>query len=165
MKYLHKRAPKEHDPTVEDTYKFVFKSKRGDHDFQIIDTAGEEDYQDMLDSWISSASGFILVFAINDLESFQSLKTIIDRINKNQPENFPFVVVGNKCDLGLQRKVSVEQGVELAYSLKAYYFETSALTDNNGNVKKAFEECASWIINKTGGIAGKKKCCRCCSIF
>ena len=35
-----------------------------------MDTAGQDDYQAMLDSWINFADGFILVYAINDEESF-----------------------------------------------------------------------------------------------
>ena len=56
---------------MEDTYKINLTLKSGEQkEFQILDTAGEEDYQNMLDNWIDSAIGFVLVFAINDLESF-----------------------------------------------------------------------------------------------
>ena len=164
---MHNKIPKVHDPTVEDTYKFNLKTKSGEErELQILDTAGEEDYQDMLDSWISQASGFILVFAINDLESFNSLNIVISRIKNNEADNLPFILVGNKCDLGLQRKVTVQQGQDLAKALKAKYFETSALKDENGNVKIAFEECGHLIMNKSKGKgSGKKGFCSRCSIF
>ena len=150
---------------MEDNYKVNLKLKsREEKEFQILDTAGEEDYQDMLDSWISQASGFILVFAINDLESFNSLNLVITRIKNNEADNLPFVIVGNKCDLGLKRKVTVQQGEQLAKSLKAKYIETSALTDSNGNVKVAFEECARLILEKGSGKDKRDKGC-CCSLF
>ena len=141
------------------------KLKSGEEkEIQILDTAGEEDYQDMLDSWISQASGFMLVFAINDLESFNSLNIVITRIKNNEADNLPFVVVGNKSDLGLKRKVTVQQGEQLAKSLRAKYIETSALTDANGNVKVAFEECARLILEKRSGKSNRNKGC-CCSLF
>ena len=166
FRFVHNRIPKEHDPTVEDFYHFNLKTKSGEEkEIQILDTAGEEDYQDMLDKWISQASGFILVFAINDLETFNSLKRVIKRIKENEADNLPFVVLGNKCDLASKRKVTIQQGEELAKLLKAKYLETSALTDSNGHVKVAFELCANMIINKTGKIADDGGCCPCCSIF
>ena len=53
----------------------------------------------MLDQWISSASGFLLVFAINDLETFQALEIKAKRIQKNEADKLPIILVGNKSDL------------------------------------------------------------------
>ena len=41
---------------------------------EILDTAGEEDYQNMINTWASFAEGFLLIFAIDDKESFTILK-------------------------------------------------------------------------------------------
>ena len=145
---------------MEDTYKINLKIKSGEtKEFQILDTAGEEDYQNMLNSWINSAIGFILVFAVNDSDSFEYLKTIREKIKKNEAENKPTIIVGNKCDLGINRKVTVQRAEEFCKSIKCEYFETSALEDNNGNVKKAFESIASSIIDKRGGMEDNKTCC------
>ena len=45
-----------------------------EYEVEILDTAGEEDYQNMMDMWISFGEGFLLVFAINDKESLIYLK-------------------------------------------------------------------------------------------
>ena len=47
-----------------------------------MDTAGEEDYQTMVDEWIKAAEGFLLLFAINDKESFKALEDKYKRIEK-----------------------------------------------------------------------------------
>ena len=52
----------------------ITTSKGEERKFRILDTAGEEDYQTMMDEWIKAADGFILLFAINDKESFDALK-------------------------------------------------------------------------------------------
>ena len=49
-------------------------SKGEERKFRILDTVGEEDYQTIMDEWIKAADGFILLFAINDKESFDALK-------------------------------------------------------------------------------------------
>jgi small GTP-binding protein len=116
----------------------------------------------MLDQWISSASGFILVFAINDQVSFQTLQTTTKRIQKNEADKLPIIIAGNKCDLKDQREVTTQHGEEFAKSIGAKYFETSALDDNNGNVKVVFQECGEMILNKTQEKGpGKKKCVGC----
>ncbi len=51
-----------------------------------LDTAGEEDYQNMIDMWLSFAEGFLLVFTIDNKESFENIKTsreLILRYKKN----------------------------------------------------------------------------------
>ena len=118
----------------------------------------------MLDKWISIANGFLLVFAINDLETFNSLKTIINRIKKHDVDKLPFVLVGNKIDLINKREVTSQQAQELAKSIGAKYFETSALTDENGKVKEAFKECGEMIFNRLKDKDDNGKKC-CCNIF
>ena len=130
-----------------------------------MDTAGEEDYQNMLDQWIESAGGFILLYAINDLESFQALQPKVDRIKKNEAEKIPIVVVGNKVDLNNERKVSKQQAEEFANSIKAKYFETSALTDSNRNVKLVFETIGNLMIDKANGQNNEDKKCSICLVF
>ena len=86
--------PDAHDATIEDKYK-TFVDIDGDvQEIQIVDTAGEEDYQNMLDQWVEMADGFILVFAIDDQETFDALKEKINRIKKHEDKHSPIVLVG-----------------------------------------------------------------------
>ena len=49
--------------------------------------------------WISFGEGFLLVFAINDAESFELLKGKRDRVLKGKHgTKCPIVLVGNKQD-------------------------------------------------------------------
>ena len=143
---------------MEDSYSIQIEGK----EFRILDTAGEEDYQNMLDPWISSAKGFILVYAINDTESLEDLKKKIKRIEKNDAINLPILIVGNKCDLENQRTVNEQNGMNLAKSIGAKFYETSALNDVNKNVRKVFDECGKMILSRAGGnVDGKGKCLGC----
>ena len=120
----------------------------------------------MLDDWIANANGFLLVYSIDNLETFEGVKNKVERMHKNNVEN-PIIIVGNKNDLIEERKVTKEIAEEYAKSIGAKYYETSALTDLNGNCKIIFQECASLIANKaTNGdkIVSGGVCCK-CSIF
>lgn len=136
-RFINHETPKEHDPTIEDKYKTNLEVN-GSHcevgnlnnkylNIEILDTAGQDDYQGMLDMWISFADGILLVFAINDRESFEALERKRDRILKTKGEKFcPIVIVGNKCDLDKDRQVDELTARNLANTWKAGYIETSA---------------------------------------
>ena len=162
FRYVNNVCPKEHDPTVEDSYSVIIQTAKGeDRNFKILDTAGEEDYQTMMDEWIKTADGFLLMFAINDKESFDGLKEKIVRIKKNNKEKSPIILVGNKCDLAHKREITTQQAVEYAQTIGAKYYETSALTDENGNCKVVFQQCAHMIINIKDPLERTGNCCSC----
>jgi GTPase KRas protein len=142
----------------------ITTSKGEERKFRILDTAGEEDYQTMMDEWIKAADGFILLFAINDKESFDALKEKISRIKKNNKEKAPLILVGNKCDLEDKRQIDKQQGMDFAKLIGAKYYETSALTDANGNCKIVFQQCAHLILNNINPEEYSKSSCP-CTIF
>ena len=42
--------------------------------FKILDSAGEDDYQAMIDEWIKWGDGFLIVFSVDDQKGFEALK-------------------------------------------------------------------------------------------
>jgi small GTP-binding protein len=149
FQYIKKSCPTDHDPTVEDSYTTQIRTFTGEErQFKILDTAGEDDYQTMIDEWIKAANGFLLLFAINDKESFEALKAKVVRIKKNNKGDLPIILVGNKCDLESSREVEKQSAVDYAKTIGAKYYETSALNDRNGNVKIVFQQCAHLIVSK-----------------
>jgi small GTP-binding protein len=126
-RFINYNTPKGHDPTIEDKYKIFIEVKGTSCELEILDTAGQDDYQTMLDMWINFGQGFLLVYAINDRESFDWLNKRRDRILKIKKGSCPIVMVGNKCDLEEERVVSEEEGKELAKQWGALFIETSAI--------------------------------------
>ena len=91
--------------------------------------------------WISFGEGYLLVFEINDYESFESLKVKHDRVLKSKHGvKWPFLLVWNKQDLEEERKVAFVEAQNLADIWGIEYIETSAKT--NFNCKEAFEKLA-----------------------
>ena len=113
----------------------------------------------MMDMWISFGEGFLLVFAINDHESFDLLKGKYERILKGKHGvACPILLVGNKQDLANERKVQFDEAKKLADSWKINYMETSAKT--NFNCKEAFESLANEIV-KSKSKEDSGPCCKC----
>ncbi len=115
-----------------------------------------------MDMWISFGEGFLLVFAINDPESFELLKGKRERVLKGKHgTQCPIVLVGNKQDLESERKVQFADAKQLADSWGIEYIETSAKT--NFNCKEAFEKLAQKIVEMKNNNPNEKKCK--CNIF
>ena len=159
---MKNEIPSEHDATVEDKYSVRIKTNTGEERvFNILDTAGEEDYQVMMDNWIKTADGFLLVFAINDKESLNELKMKVTKIKSNNKEKAPIILVGNKCDMEDKREVSKQSAMEYAQSIGAKYYETSALNANSDNCKVVFQQCAHMIIMNSSIETSSPTCPRC----
>ena len=155
-RFVKDAFPEAHDPTIEDNYKAMVEINNESIEIQIVDTAGEEDYQNMLDQWIDVADGFLLVFAINDKDTFNVLDEKYKRISKHKDKSVPIVLVGNKCDLENERAVTKDEANQKAAAWKAKYIETSALTDVNKNCKEPFIQCAK-AIKENMLNSGKKE--------
>ena len=71
--------------------------------FQIWDTAGQERFQSLGVAFYRGADCCVLVFDVTSANSFKTLDSWRDEFliqaSPRDPENFPFVVLGNKVDL------------------------------------------------------------------
>ena len=161
-RFINYDVSTEHDATIEDRYKSNLNIEGTNYEVEILDTAGEEDYQNMMDMWISFGEGFLLVFAINDKESFNLIKSKRDRILRGKHGvKYPTLLVGNKQDLENERQVNYSEAKEMADKWGIEYIETSAKT--NFNCKEAFEMLAQKIVQKKGKNSGKSRTC--CNII
>uniref|UniRef100_A0A8D9AX72 Ras-related protein Rab-7a n=1 Tax=Cacopsylla melanoneura TaxID=428564 RepID=A0A8D9AX72_9HEMI len=112
---------------------------------QIWDTAGQERFQSLGVAFYRGADCCVLVCDVTAPSSFQSLSSWKDEFliqaAPADPDNFPFVVLGNKVDLEKERVVSLKKARQLFCSENdTPYFETSA--KDGRNVEEAFEAIA-----------------------
>ena len=99
-----------------------------EYKFKIFDTAGQERYRSIALNTINLSDGFLLVFAVDDRSSFETLEEWIKSIeNKCDISKKVLILVGNKVDIE-KRQVKNEEAVAFANSKKIDYFETSAKT-------------------------------------
>lgn len=103
---------------------------------QIWDTAGQERFQSLGNAFYRGADACVLVYDITSLHSFQRIQTWRDNFlhqsSPDDPESFPFLLMGNKADLEEERAVSHEEAAAYCDKQKCMkLFETSALTGQN----------------------------------
>ncbi|KAL7134761.1 hypothetical protein ABFS83_11G047400 [Erythranthe nasuta] len=111
---------------------------------QIWDTAGQERFQSLGVAFYRGADCCVLVYDVNVAKSFDNLNNwreeFLIQASPPDPENFPFVVLGNKIDVdgGNSRVVSEKKAKAWCASKgNIPYFETSA--KEGFNVEAAFE--------------------------
>ena len=161
-RFMNSDIPIEHDPTIEDRYKTTIQINNEEVTIELLDTAGEDGYQNMVDMWINNGDAFFLVFAINDEESFSILEKKREKIIKMKGKNIPVVLIGNKNDLNNEREIQFKDAKNLAKKWGIDYIETSA--KNNFNCREALELIVRKYYNDHNERE-KKKCCCCCVII
>jgi Ras-related protein Rab-7A len=112
---------------------------------QIWDTAGQERFQSLGVAFYRGADACVLVFDVNVAKTFENLNSwreeFLIQAGPRDPENFPFIVLGNKIDLENSRVVSQKRAMAWCQSKgNIPYFETSA--KEAINVEQAFQTVA-----------------------
>ncbi|KAK7604809.1 hypothetical protein V9T40_005995 [Parthenolecanium corni] len=111
---------------------------------QIWDTAGQERFQSLGVAFYRGADCCVLVFDVTLPNTFKSLDSWRDEFLvqacPRDPENFPFVVLGNKIDLGNAAVPSKRAERWCQSKNNIPYFETSA--KDATNVEQAFQAIA-----------------------
>ena len=116
---------------------------------QIWDTAGQERYRSLTSSYYKGCHGCFIVYDITNEQSFKSINTWYEQAVKEAGKEVSIILVGNKCDLENERKVSKEKGEEKARTMNASFFETSALS--KVNIDDIFKEIVNNIYQRTKG--------------
>jgi len=127
----------EYDPTIEDSYRKQCVIDDEVALLDVLDTAGQEEYSAMREQYMRTGEGFLLVYSITSRTSFIEIATFQQQILRVKDKDyFPVIVVGNKCDLDIDRAVSQQEGRDLASHFSCRFIETSAKAKIN--VDEAF---------------------------
>ena len=95
------------------------------------DSAGLERYRALIPSYVRGASIIFIIYDISTKETFDNLNTWINFIKQVNTDNSMIVLCGNKTDL--QRKVTTQEGKNLANKEQMMFFEVSAKSGENIN--------------------------------
>ena len=137
IRYISGHFISEYDPSLVDSYNKDLEVNGEQYKLEVIDIVGAEEYNSVLDEYRKEAHGFLLVYAVNSLRSFEEVKAIYKHaLDVREGEGFPVVLVGNMCDLNDSRIVTTEQGEELAKELGCPFIEVSA--KENVNIDELF---------------------------
>lgn len=85
-------------PTLVDSYRKQATIDRENCLIDISDTSGDELFGGVRESELRKGDGFVCVFSVDSLDSFDQLNDYIKQIQLVKPSNPPILLVGNKCD-------------------------------------------------------------------
>ena len=115
LQYMYGDFIEEYDPTKADSYRKKVMLDNQECFIDILDTAGQEEYAAIRDNYYRSGEGFLCVFSVTEREGFDNTKEFRDQICRIlDDERVPFFLVGNKCDLTSQSKVSQPEAEQRA---------------------------------------------------
>ncbi|XP_014903832.1 ras-related and estrogen-regulated growth inhibitor isoform X1 [Poecilia latipinna] len=117
VRFITKRFIGEYDHKKEVTYRCSRTVDQETVDLEILDLPFKSS-EASIESSIRWADGFLLLYSITQRSSFLEiprLKTLIDQTKQSLV--FPTVLVANKADLEVGRKVTTEEGQRLAKDL------------------------------------------------
>jgi Ras-related protein Rap-2C len=156
VKFVSGKFVEKYDPTIEDFYRKEIQVDGQPSVLEILDTAGTEQFASMRDLYIKNGHGFLVIYSVTSLQTFQDIKTMKEQIMRvKATDKVPLLLVGNKCDLERQREVRVQDGQQLAESWGCQFLEASA--KSTLNVNEVFIE----IVREMNFIKTKEKksCC------
>ncbi|KAH3760849.1 Ras protein Rap 1b [Pelomyxa schiedti] len=126
-----------YDPTIEDSYRKQISVDEVPCILHILDTAGQEEYSALRDRFIRNGQGFLLVFSMTSLQTFQELPPLHTKLLQvKDVDSVPFILVGNKIDLADQLQVTQSDAEDFASKQGMPFFATSA--KNRVNVDQVF---------------------------
>jgi len=156
LQFTRKQFIEDYDPTIEDAYRKSWDVDGHNVTLDILDTAGQEEYDSMRAFHIQGGAGFVCVYSITSMDSYKRIITILKEIRRlKDKERFPTILVGNKADLEDKREVETELGQQLADEFNTDFLETSA--KHGQNVDEVFVLLVRFIRNETGWQPRKSK--------
>ena len=101
------------------------------------DSAGLERYRALIPSYVRSASIIFIIYDVSSKDTFNNLITWINFIKQVNTDNSMMILCGNKTDL--ERRITTQEGKNLANKEQMMFFEVSA--KNGENVNKMMYSC------------------------
>jgi len=165
VRFIQGNFVEKYDPTIEDSYRKQVEIDSQACMLDIMDTAGQEEYSALRDQYMKTGQGFVLVYSVTSVTSFEAtsrLRVSILRIKEEYPD-IPVILVANKCDLDYDRTITPQQGKSQADKFGVPFMEVSAKT--NVNVNEVFFSLVRQINDwrdahpEISGNKKKKKSC------
>ena len=134
---------------------------------QLWDTAGQDKFRAITRNYYKGARGIILIYDITNIKSYDNIKKWINEIKEEISEKVTIILIGNKIDNEKERKISKEQGEQLAKDYNVPFFETSAKTGQVINesvlflIKKIMDTDPE-MKNRGKKLKNKNKSKKCC---
>ena len=157
LRFINDKFVAKYNPTIQDEYHKDVIVDGCAVRLEILDTAGQDEFSQLRDTFLKEGRGIIIVYAIDSATSFDDVDQIHEqvlRIKEGSPQKPILTLAGNKCDLEDNREVTSAQGKEKADSWSCPFIETSALSGTG--VTELFEGIAARLVRSEPKKKSKK---------
>lgn len=159
VQYVQSLFTEDYDPTIQDNYKK--KTLIAGHyvDLDILDTAGQDEFTALRETYMKSQDGFLLCYSLGSKDTLNQVPDFHTQILRSKAPpgvtdldllDIPICLVGNKSDLPEERReVAPAHTQHMANDLKIdheHIWTTSAKQCQN--VEEVFEFLATEIFKK-----------------
>ncbi|XP_070704668.1 GTP-binding protein Rhes [Pempheris klunzingeri] len=133
QRFLGRDFEEQYEATTEDFHRKLFHIGGESYQIDLLDAASERNFPAKRRLSILTGDTFLLVFSLDDRESFNEVCELLDEIKaakakllkSKHPARVPAVICGNKADLEAPRAVTRSEVTEILGEDVAF-FETSA---------------------------------------
>ena len=119
-----------YDPTIEDSYRTSIEVNGEQIVFDILDTAGQEEYSALRDSYIGNGDAYIGVCSLTSRQSLVELHGFLEQIkmvlDKDSYDDIPIIIAANKCDMIDQIEIEDQLLEGIKNDTGIEYIKTSA---------------------------------------
>ena len=137
--FLYDHFQKSYKPTFQEMYKVNLEVGCRKLSLNIEDTSGTfmSEFPAMAKVSLATADVVLLVFSLNNEESFEQVAVLRDMVMENRGPDMPIVIAGNKMDLDRKLDEKETEGV-VECDWENRYVECSAKLDQN--INEVFKE-------------------------
>lgn len=134
----------EYDPTIEDAYRKQVVLDNEVVLYDILDTAGQEEYSAFREQYMRTCEGMVLMYSITHRGTLEDIRIFQQQLLRVKDKDyFPMLLVGNKAELEGERQITIQEGRHMAASFGCGFLEVSAKTGRN--IERAFHDIAREI--------------------
>ena len=107
----------------------TIKVDEKNYKYVLWDTSGREQFRSLTKIFLNDSKIVVLVYDITDKNSFLNLQIWLDMVIERLGTDIYLILVGNKSDLYMNKKIKQAKGEEFAEIIKARFIMTSAKDD------------------------------------
>jgi Ras homolog enriched in brain len=135
IRFVEDHFAEVYHPTIENTFRKTVRMRGEEFTVDIVDTAGMDEHSLFMSQYGVGIHGYVLVYSVASRQSLDQIEILNDKIlHASGSEQVPRILVGNKSDLSIDRRITADTGKSMAAKLGCPFVECSAKHNDNIDV-------------------------------
>ncbi len=135
------------------TKTYTYQDK--DYSLQIFDTAGEERFRCITQSYYHLGEGAFIIFDLTNKDTLESVKIWLKDIEEANNNNTKLIILGNKNDLKEEHKIPDDEINDFLSEFNIKFFKVSA--KDGSNIEEAIYQMIDLLVNDSIDISIKER--------